>query len=307
MVNKFILSLLLGLPCLLPALAATARSYDDALRKAGDKDPIVIFCYGANYDAVSEACYKEFIKERKIMGVVRNCVLLEVPVYQQPNEKQKKEMERTLSGKRLPWGVWSYPCLAVLDGKGNLRGVVQTAEEMKNAETAGEALSKLLKAFDEQQSLLNKAAKASGNRQAKLLIEAADVDLRLPKQLPGSTNAAVSERLNFDPIAVMTNLQPMKADEANAYVRSLMANGSYTRRQRQEIMMAFAGHMRRLEASPDRLRALYIEMRNIDPGSMYAAYAEEAIRLWAQPKEGESAPRSGGGTGLGDTQLPGFD
>ncbi len=281
MVKKLFLPLLLLGSALLPAAAATARSYPDALRKAGDREPIVIFCYGANYDSVSEACYEEFVKQHKINPYVRNCVFLEMPIYQMPDEKQKKEMEKRLGGRKLPGGIWSYPCLAVVDGAGNLRGIVQSAEEMRNAETAGEAVVKLIKAFDEQQGLLNKAAKASGSRQGKLLTEAADVDLRLPKDLPGK--ASIGDRLNFDPISVMTNLQPMTEDGANAYIRNMMANGSYTRRQRQEMMMAYTGHMRRLKASPERLRALYIEMRNIDPSTVYAAYAEEAIRLWAQP------------------------
>ncbi len=290
MVQKLIIPLLLAACCAVSAQAATARSYADALRKAGDKNPIVIFCYGANYDATSEACYQEFVKERKIMGAARNSVFLEMPIFQQPNEAQKKEMEKALGGKKLPGGIWSYPCLAVVDGKGNLRGVVQSAEEMKNAEVAGEALQKLLVAFDEQQSLLNKAAKATGSRQEKLLIEAADVDLRLPRQLPGGkANDEVNQRLNFDPIAVMTNLQPMTPEAANSYIRNLMVNGSYTRRQRQEMMMAYGGHLRRNKASAERLRAVYTEMRNIDPTSMYAAYAEEAIRLWAQPEEAEDA------------------
>ncbi len=288
MVKKLIVPFLLLAACLIPAEAATARTYPEALRKAGDKDPVVIFCYGANYDAVSEARYQEFVKERKIMGAVRTAVFLEVPIYQQPNDKEKKEMERVLGGRRLPGGIWSYPCLAVVDGSGNLRGIVQSAEEMKNAETAGEAVTKLLKAFDEQQKLLAKAAKANGSRQERLMTEAADVDLNLPKQLPSvGADAAINERLKFNPISVMTNLQPMSAAEANTYIREMMANGSYTRRQRQEMMMAYAGHMRRLKASPARLRALYTEMRNIDPTSVYAAYAEEAVRLWAQPAEGE--------------------
>ncbi len=305
MVKRFILPLLLLGSCILPAAAATARSYAEALRKAGDKDPIVIFCYGANYDAVSEACYQEFVKEHKITPYVRQCVFLEMPIFQQPNEKERKVMDKALAGKRLPGGIWSYPCLAVVDGSGNLRGIVQSAEEMRNAETAGEALKKLLVAFDEQQKLLQKAAKANGSRQARLLTEAADVDLNLPKQLPGK--AAIGDRLSFDPISVMTNLQPMTAEAANSYIRGMMANGSYTRRQRQEMMMAYTGHMRRLKASPERLRALFVEMRNIDPGSMYAAYAEEAIRLWAQPKEGEGASSSGDKTGMGNRNLPGFD
>ncbi len=308
MLKRLFLPLLMLAACLCPAGAATARSYAEALRKAGDKTPIVIFCYGANYDATSQARYQEFVKERKIMRVIRNSIFLEMPIYQQPDEKQKKEMERARGGRNLPGGIWSYPCLAVVDGQGNLRGVVQSAEEMRNAETAGEALQKLLAAFAEQQGLLNKAAKASGSRQSKLLIEASDVDLNLPRQLPGGRgNEEVNSRLNFDPIAVMTSLQPMTISAAHAHIRRLMDNGSYTRRQRQEIMMAYGGHLRRSKASPELLRAAYTEMRNIDPASMYAAYAEEAIRLWAQPEKEGTPPVTGNKTGLGDKKLPGFD
>ncbi len=290
MYKKFLLPALLLLASALPAFSATVRSYEEALRKAGDKKPIVIFSYGANYDAVSEACYESFIKKRGIARVIRDCVFLEVPVYQQPNEKEKKETERIMGGKSLPWGIWSYPSLAVVDGKGNLRGIVQMADEMKDAETASAALDKLLKAFDEQQKLILQAEKAGGSRQAALLTQAADINLRMPKQLPsgGKGSEAIDARLKFDPIAVMTKIDIMAADEANAYIRNLMADGCYSLRQRQEILAAYSGRLRRLKVSHELLHAVYIEMRNIDPTSMYAAYAEEAIRLWAQPvAEGE--------------------
>ena len=74
-------------------------------------------------------------------------------------------------------------------------------------------------------------------------------------------------------------------EEANAYVRGLIDSGFYTRRQRQEIMAAYAGHVRRNGGSANRLRAIYTEMRNIDPDSIYGAYAEGAIELWVVPKE----------------------
>ncbi len=320
MVKKLFLSLLLAAMAL-PAAAATARTYADALNKAGDKKAVVLFCYGANYDAVSEAKYEEFVKKRKIMRVVRNAVFLEVPIYQAPDpvqkdyqklmrayEKDKKEFEKIMSGKGLPGGLWSYPCLAVVDGKGNLRGIVQKADELKDAETASAALEVLLKAFDEQEDFLKKAEKASSARQAKLLALAADVDLRLPGNLPSGgkpmkDKIGIGARLSFDPIAVMTNLQPMSSDEANAYIRKMMAEGCYSRRQRQEMMCAYAGHLRRKGGSPARLRALYTEMRNIDPTSMYGSYAEEAIRIWVVPKENQGnapAPSAGDNTLLGD-------
>ncbi len=314
MSRHFIPSLLLLAAAALPGLAITARNYDDALHKAGDRKAVVLFCYGANYDKVSEQRYEEFIKKRKIMPAVRSCVFMEVPIYQLPSDKEKKETARIMGKHSLPGGIWSYPCLAVLDGDGNLRGIVQSADEMKDAEAAGKALGELLESFKEQESLLSKAARASSNRKATLLAMAADIDLNMPSDVSTKDRRGreikdkigIKDRLKFDPLSVVEKLQPMSGEQANAYVRGLMANGCYSRRQRQEMMAAYAGHMRRNGASSERLRALYTEMRNIDPKSMYAAYAEEAIRLWASssaPASGSASPSPapGGRTAMGDT------
>ncbi len=274
---KYFLLILSVLLTLLPLQAATARSYDDALRKASGGKPIVLFCYGANYDKVSEQAYDTFIRKRGIANATRQCVFLEVPVYQMPNEKEKKEWQKVMGKNSLPAGIWSYPCLAVVDGSGSLRGVVQGAEEMKNPETASAALNKLLLAFDDQEKILKKAVRASGSKRMGLLAQAADEQATLPSSINGGTP--------FDPVTVVEALQPMTHEEANNYVRQLIASGYYSRRQRQEIMAAYAGHIRRNGGSANRLRAIYTEMRNIDPSSIYGAYAEGAIALWVVPKE----------------------
>lgn len=281
-----------------PAAAVVARTYPDALSKAGDKNPAVLFCYVANGDKANAKKYEEFVKQHKIDPAVRKAVFLVVPVYQYPDDRQKKEMERIMGGKKLPGGVWSYPCLAVIDGSNNLRGIVQKASEMKDAETAGIAVTKLLEDFKEQQSLLEKAAKASGSRKSELLMAAADINLNLPSNAVRDTNsggrrgmkdtAGVDQRMKFDPFAVVEKLQPMTFSAANAYIRGLMAQPGLSRSQRQEIMAAYAGHLRRNEASPELLRAAYTEMRNIDPDSMYGAYAEGAIALWVNKDEAAS-------------------
>ena len=274
---KNLLIILVCLITLLPVHAVTARSYDDALSKAGGRKPVVLFCYGANYDKVSEQTYETFIRKRGIMNAVRSAVFLEVPVYQMPNEKEQKAWQKVMGKHSLPGGIWSYPCLAVLDGSGSLRGVVQGAEQMKDPDTAAAALGELLAAFDDQEDLIKKAVKSSGNKRLSLLAQAADVQAFLPSSFSGGTP--------FDPITVVEALQPMTHEEANNYVRQLITSGYYSRRQRQEIMAAYAGHLRRNGASANRLRAVYTEMRNIDPTSIYGAYAEGAINLWVRPKE----------------------
>ena len=123
--KKFLLrTLLLLLLVAAPANAAIARTYPDALAKAG-KNPIVIFIYGANYDKVGQKAYEEFVKKNKISPFIRQATFLEMPLYQMPSDREKKDMEKRLGNKRLPGGIWSYPCLAVIDKKGKLRGIVQ--------------------------------------------------------------------------------------------------------------------------------------------------------------------------------------
>lgn len=289
MFNKLLTLSLLPLLLATPLAAVNARNFQDALRKGANR-PVVLFCYGANYDKVSERTYELFVKERKIMPYVRSCAFLEVPVYQLPNEKEKKEFDKIMGGRGLPGGIWSYPCLVVMDGGGNVRGIVQSAEEMKSPEAAGEALKAMLADYDEQEKLLKKALHAGSGRQAKLLAQAADINLNVPMSHFSDIKKdtiGLGARFKYDPLSLVQKLADMSQTQANSYIRNMISNGCYSRRQRQEMMAALAGHARRNKASASRLRALYTEMRNIDPTSIYGAYAEGAIERWVLPLETE--------------------
>ena len=274
--------LLAALPA---AYAANAKSLPEALNKAG-QNPVVVFVYGANYDKLSKKKYEEFVEQRKLLPALSRCVFLAMPVYQLPDKKQEEEMKRMMGDKSLPSGIWSYPCLAVLDSQNNLRGIVQKPEEMKNAETATAALKRILDDFRDQQKLLARANRSSGSSKAKYLFRAAEIDVTMPEidkeQLQNNKRDKVgfANRLKFDPLAVVEKLQTMDFETANAYIRSEMVHSCYSRLQRQMMLAALAGHLRRNGASKPRLHALYTEMRNIDPKSTYGAYADGAIELW---------------------------
>lgn len=328
--KKFLFRILL--PLLLvaaPAGAAIARTYPDALAKAG-KNPIVIFIYGANYDKVGQKAYEEFVKKNKISPFIRQATFLEMPLYQMPSDREKKDMEKRLGNKRLPGGIWSYPCLAVVDSQGNLRAVVQKSEEMKDPDAALEVLKTHIDNFYKQEKLLERARKAKGDRRAALLLEAADIDINMPSNILGkgekAEDAGLGNRMAFDPTALVEALQIKSYDQANAHVRQLMAQGGYSKLQRQMMMAAYAGHLRRggenmKPASKERLRALYTEMRNIDPKSTYGAYAEGALVIWVEggtltqdpvpaeinrvgtiPDDGNTSG-SGGRTAMGNTSI----
>lgn len=295
MKRAFLVAMMLLSAVLSPLRAAVVHSYSEALSKAGDK-PIVIFLYGANYDKLSMKIYDEFIKKNRILPAVRKSIFLVVPVYQNPTPEEKKKYAKIMGEKKLPGGIWSYPCLAVVDSHGKLRGIVQSAQEMKDLESAVAALKPMLDAFEKQEKLLGKAERASGARKADLILQASNINLTLPDGVGKEKNnnrrgrgemdddIGLKNRMSFDPIAVVEKLQIMSFEEADAYIRGMIAEGCYSRRQRQEMMAAYAGHLRRNGASAERLRALYTEMRNLDPNSMYGAYAEGAIALWVEKK-----------------------
>lgn len=292
MKKSFLLFALSAMVAALPLGAATARTYPDALSRAGHK-PIVLFCYGANYDEVSQKAYDEFVKKHKLQPALRTCIFVEVPIYQLPDAKQKKEMETIIGKRGLPGGIFSYPSLAVVDDGGNLRGIVQKADELKDADTACAALTKLLEAYDKQEDLIVKAEKAGGTRKAQLLMQASEVrGINLPpdageggKRNKGMTdNVGLGARKSFDPITVMERTFNMDPGQVEGYIRDLLSKPGYSLTQRQEMIAALAGHLRRNGGSVDKLRALYTEMRDMDPDSMYGAYAQGALDMWVDKK-----------------------
>lgn len=291
--RSLILSLASLAALVLPSQAAVMRSYPDALSKAGHK-PIVLFCYGANYDEISQKAYEVFVKQHKLQSVLQKCIFVEVPIYQLPDERQKREMEKIIGKGGLPGGIYSYPSLAVVDDGGNLRGIVQKAEEIQDVEAAKAALSKVLEAFDQQESLITKAEKAGGTVKAKLLMQAADVrGVILPpdageggKRNKGmKDNVGLGARKSFDPISVMEKTFTMDSNaEVETYIRGLLDKPGFSLSQRQEMLAALAGHLRRNNGSVDKIRALYTEMREMDPDSMYGAYAQGALDMWVDKK-----------------------
>ena len=172
MIQRFF-SLLISLLLLLgtAARAGLTRSYPEALKKAGHDKPVILFCYGANFDKVGKAAYDAIMsnKNREFMRILNKEIYVVIPVYQLPNEKEQAEFKRIMGKHRLPDGIWSYPCFAIVDGQGNFRGAVQSATQMENPQTVQEALTKLLSDFNKQQKLLAQASHASGANKERLM------------------------------------------------------------------------------------------------------------------------------------------
>ncbi len=269
--------ILLTLACVLllgaGAQAGLTRSYGDALKKAGNTKPVILFCYGANFDQVGKATYDAIMrgKDKDFLRMLGKEIYVVIPIYQLPTQKEKDEFKHIMGKHKLPRGIWSYPCFVVVDGDGNFRGAVQSSTDMETPEAARKALTKLLEDFDKQQKLLAQASRSTGVTKERLMREALSVtSIRPPKYEL------------FDPSnnGMVQKLQLMNISQANAYVRGVLAGKAFTPVERQMIMAAYAGQLRRSSAPAELLRAVYTEMRNIDPTSSYGAYAEGALEIW---------------------------
>lgn len=280
--NRFFLTLLAVFIAAASSLPASqVRTFQDAQKKAGDRKPFIMFCYGANYDKYSEKIYDEYIKRRNhpLGRILTKEIFVVVPIFQLPSDKEKREFEKVMGKRGVPGGIRSYPCFAVLDGQGRVRGVVESGEDLASPEKTAEALSALLEDYHKQEKLLDQASRAKGDRQKSIMREALAL-----------TRVRVPNHGTFDPSnnGLGEKLQVMSLEQANAHVRNILANGAFTLLERQMILVALAGHMRRNKAPIPRLRAIYTEIRNIDPSSTYGIYAEGALELWVIPHEGET-------------------
>lgn len=301
---RALLPFLLLFTALSPARAEVARTYADALKRAGHK-PAVLFCYGANYDETGMRFRQALAENSQLRALQHRCIFLEVPIYQLPDEKQKKEIKAIMGERELPWGIFSFPSLAVIDAEGNLRGVVQKAEEMETPDKAIAALLPMIDAYEKQEKILHKVNTASGPRRSRLLIEASDIrGIEMPpdsvergKRNPSKDKAGFEKRAAFNSVIFVRELFAVKPEEREAYVNEMLNTPGYSIRQRQEILAAYAGVLRRAAMAKTRepgantqeeaykLRELYTKMRDLDPESVYGAYAAEALELWVLPIE----------------------
>ncbi len=290
-----LLSLASLILALTPAQAARARSYADALKKADDK-PILVFCYGANYDKYSERLHKEFTKGNKLWRGLTSNIYMEMPIYQMPDKRERRARDKMMDGKKLPGGIFSYPSIAIIDRHNTLRAVIQSSDELKDVESVNELLKDYVERFKTQQKILKKADGSKGDRIAEMLAEAADIGLTIPshytKQLAGvNDKARHSKRFAFNWEQLLVEMDKQTAhDAAIRYIRGIMRDGNYSKTQRQELLAVLTGHLRRGGAPRDMLLALYYEMHAIDPKSPYGSYALEGIRIWlGEASEGESS------------------
>lgn len=279
----------------LPSSGVLVRSLPDAFAKASAEKPIIVMRYGADFDEIGVKVYESLIRYGGLRRIMHRSVIVAVPTYQDPTEEQKKALGRIMGGRQLP-PVKNYPCLMLLNKQGQLMTEITDAAIMHDARLAAKEIEKRLNDYTAQRKLLEKAVTATGDNRFELIMQATAYDINI-HEMPASQSRrarrgiaeedkiGLRERMEFDPFQVVEQLQTMTLPEADIYIRGMIEDGCYSRKQRQQMMAAYAGHVRRSGGSLQRLLALYTEMYHIDPTSEYATYAESALDLWVFKKD----------------------
>lgn len=298
MIKKILISLLCLIFTGTSAFAAFYAKTFEAAKKRNPKDGILVFFYGTGWDARSDAMLKSFWGHPEIKSACGDAAMVTVPVYQRPDEKEKKRAQEARAGMRVPH-IYSYPAIVMCDEDGNDYYILQGDEIFEDREVVAKTIKGKLELYRKRKAILKKAEKAKGATKAKLYGEAMIEGIGYPKdalrvmrQYDPNNELPYARRIEFDVFKIITDkihknpddkeAKMLTADEAVALATKLAIEDetTYLPWQRQEIIAACAGHLRRLDKSDPRIKSLHKKIKEIDPDSVWAAFVDDSEEIW---------------------------
>lgn len=277
--------------------AVSVKSFAQA-KKRNAKDGILVYFYGPDWDDRSTKMLKTFWENGEIKNACGDAAMVAAPVYQSPSEKDRKRAQEILSGMKVPH-IFSYPAVVMCDSDGTKYYLLQGDEILAETKTVAETIKAKLELFRKQKRLLKKAEKTKGLEKAKLygeaMIEGIDYPpnaLKIIKESDPKGETPYAKRLEFDVFKIITdkthtdpdnpNLKLMTPDEAFNLVKTIAIDDetTYLPEQRQELLASCAAYLRRTDASDARIKTLHKKIREIDPDSVWASFADESEKIW---------------------------
>lgn len=288
------------------AFAAFSAKTFAAAQKRDPKDGILVYFYGPDWDVRSTKMLKTLWENPEIKKACGDSAVLSFPVYQDPNEKQKKNAKIIREGMKIPH-IFSYPAIVMYTSEGQKYYIIQGDEIFEETGKVAETIKAKLKLYREQKAILKKAERAKGLEKAKLygeaMLEGIDYPqdaLKVIKANDPTGELPYAKRLEFDVFTIITEKtykDPDKPDKvliapdaAVALVTKLAIEDetTYLPWQRQELLAAAAGYLRRLDKTDARIKTLHKKILEIDSDSMWAAFVKDSDALWINPdKKGD--------------------
>lgn len=298
------------------ALAAFSAKSFSAAKKRNPKDGILVYFYGADWDARGTAMLKTFWNAPEIKSACGDAAMLAVPVYQNPSDKEKKREQEAKEGMRVPH-IYSFPAVVMYSPDGSDVNYILTGTEIfGELPDVAAIISTQIKNARERKTLWARAAKTKGEEKAKILTKIAETygdaifsedddhiahidraslkkaKTALLKNLEGTGNETLKKRLEFNVYKLLTDRtytdpdKPgsvlMSPDDAFAFVKKNAIDDAetYLPEQRQKLLASCAAYLRRTDKNDKRIPALLKKIIEIDSKNVWASFAEESERIW---------------------------
>lgn len=273
------------------------KSYEQAL-KAEPNDGIVVFLYGPDWEKKGPELLTTLWKNSKIRSACGGANMVAIPIYQRPNEKETKEAQERGKGFKRMNHVRSIPALVLQTSSGEDYYAIYGDELNRSAEKVADLMKSKFELYKQRRTIMKKAEKAKGRAKARAYGEAAAIEGIFPpkdaakiiRENDPNLEEPLSARAVFDIYKLMVdattpdNKNPSKkiftVEEALAQYRKLMEGDKYTSAQKQEIIAATAGYLRRKKYDQAKVKKMYEEMLALDPDSVWGAYAKSALKAW---------------------------
>ena len=275
------------------------KTYEQAI-KGNPNDGIVVFLYGPDWEKEGPQFLKKQWQNPKLKNACGGANLVALPIYQRPDEKEKKTADDKSKGFKRTKNVRSIPALVLQDYSGRDYYVICGDELAQPVEKVVELMKAKFELYKQQRKLIQQAEKAKGRAKARAYAQAATIEGILPpkdhvkiiKENDPKLEEPLSARAVFNIYELLVDQttydkdNPSKkilsTEETLEKLKALTGGETYTPVQKQEIYAAAVGHLRRKGYDNTKVKKLYQEMIALDPDSIWADYAKHAIRIWCK-------------------------
>ncbi len=304
----------------LPA-AQKASTFEDALKKAKD-DGIVAYCYGPDWNMRSVNMLTSFWKNKLTEKACGDAVMIAIPFYQRPtpaNLKEQNKIQGSFRRRRINHDFRGFPAVCMMDRSGRvyaqLCGTDYLGTEDDGHALGIENIAQKLELFRQQRELLAKAEKAQGIEKAKLLGEAATLDIYAPdgiantiKSLDPQDQTGYHKRLTYDAFHFNEKAnafsgsdqdasKAMTPEETEKELQALLKHPTLSPLQKQESYAVYIGRLRKAGADKAVIAKQVKAMHDLDPESMYGRITPHLLEMWcdipdkSKPGAGEEGGR----------------
>lgn len=273
------------------------KTYEQAI-KGNPNDGIVVFLYGPDWEKDGPQLLKKMWTNPKVKNACGGANLIAIPIYQRPDEKEKKAADERSKGFRRTKNVRSIPALVLQDYAGRDYYVISGDEILQAPEKVAELMKAKFELYKQQRKFLNQMEKAKGRAKARACAQAATIPGILPpndyvkiiRENDPKLEEPLSARAVFNIYELIVDATTpdkenpgkkiLSVEETLEKLKTLTSGETYTPEQKQEIYAATVGHLRRNGYDRAKVKKFYQEMIALNPDSMWADYAKNAIKLW---------------------------